>query len=216
MLTDDLVELVQRLQVTVLHHSHTNLVKGNEFPAEADPYEEHVPFFTSIPMIHPLSSAPEPKRRFVPSKWEHEKIMKIVRAIRKVCRYLNMASFEVYSQTSLSLSLSLSFFLSFFLSFWSLILYRDSLSLTKNQAAKRNLTICGVLRLRVILDGLNTFLPLKLPFQSMPSLTILPLSISFLLLSFNDGKRPIHPIESLILFLKSTLLCAWFLRTPAL
>jgi ribosome biogenesis protein ERB1 len=33
-------------------------------------------------MIHPLNSAPEPKRRFVPSKWEHEKIMKIVRAIR--------------------------------------------------------------------------------------------------------------------------------------
>lgn len=71
MLTDDMVELVQRLQ-------------GNEFPAGADPYEEHVPFFTSIPMLHPLSSAPEPKRRFVPSKWEHEKIMKIVRAIRAV------------------------------------------------------------------------------------------------------------------------------------
>lgn len=34
-------------------------------------------------MIHPLSSAPEPKSRFVPSKWEHKKIMKIVRAIRK-------------------------------------------------------------------------------------------------------------------------------------
>jgi ribosome biogenesis protein ERB1 len=33
--------------------------------------------------IHPLSSAPEPKRRFIPSKNEGAKIMKIVRAIRR-------------------------------------------------------------------------------------------------------------------------------------
>jgi len=33
-------------------------------------------------MIHPLSNAPEPKRRFVPSKWEAKKVMKLVRAIR--------------------------------------------------------------------------------------------------------------------------------------
>ncbi|KAG8870535.1 Ribosome biogenesis protein erb1 [Serendipita sp. 405] len=31
----------------------------------------------------PLSAAPEPKRRFVPSKWEKQKVMKIVRAIRQ-------------------------------------------------------------------------------------------------------------------------------------
>eukprot|EP00123_Amoebidium_parasiticum_P012241 comp21214_c0_seq2/m.28850 comp21214_c0_seq2/g.28850 ORF comp21214_c0_seq2/g.28850 comp21214_c0_seq2/m.28850 type:complete len:515 (-) comp21214_c0_seq2:491-2035(-) len=34
-------------------------------------------------MIHPLGDAPEPKRRFLPSKWEHKRVMKIVRAIRK-------------------------------------------------------------------------------------------------------------------------------------
>ena len=33
-------------------------------------------------MVTPLSSATEPKRRFVPSKWEAKKVMKIVRAIR--------------------------------------------------------------------------------------------------------------------------------------
>jgi ribosome biogenesis protein ERB1 len=31
----------------------------------------------------PLSAAPEPKRRWVPSKWEKQKVMKIVRAIRQ-------------------------------------------------------------------------------------------------------------------------------------
>lgn len=30
----------------------------------------------------PLSARPEPKSRFLPSKWEHKKVMKIVRAIR--------------------------------------------------------------------------------------------------------------------------------------
>ena len=37
-------------------------------------------------MQTPLSAAPEPKRRFVPSKSEHKKVMKMVRAIRKVRR----------------------------------------------------------------------------------------------------------------------------------
>ncbi|KAL9270532.1 Ribosome biogenesis protein BOP1-like protein [Drosera capensis] len=33
--------------------------------------------------IHPLCNAPEPKRRFTPSKWERKKIVKLVRAIRE-------------------------------------------------------------------------------------------------------------------------------------
>ena len=33
-------------------------------------------------MVTPLNSATEPKRRFVPSKWEAKKVMKLVRAIR--------------------------------------------------------------------------------------------------------------------------------------
>ena len=31
----------------------------------------------------PLSSAPEPKRRFIPSKWEMMRVMKIVKAIKE-------------------------------------------------------------------------------------------------------------------------------------
>eukprot|EP00741_Cyanophora_paradoxa_P025454 tig00000382_g24572.t1 len=57
-------------------------LRRNEYPdADFDPY---------LPMldtpyedgIHPLSSVPEPKRRFIPSKWEAKKIVKMVRAIR--------------------------------------------------------------------------------------------------------------------------------------
>ncbi|KIK65479.1 hypothetical protein GYMLUDRAFT_159016 [Collybiopsis luxurians FD-317 M1] len=58
----------------------------NEVPdANYDPYEPTVEWFTGKGKeeIMPLSAAPEPKRRFVPSKWEHKKVMKIVRAIRQ-------------------------------------------------------------------------------------------------------------------------------------
>jgi ribosome biogenesis protein ERB1 len=54
-----------------------------EYAAEGfDPYQPTVEWFTSQKEIHPLSAVPEPKRRFLPSKWEHKKVMKIVRAIR--------------------------------------------------------------------------------------------------------------------------------------
>lgn len=48
-----------------------------------DPYEPYVDFFTGTVMPVPLSSAPEPKRRFLPSKWEALKVAKILHAIRK-------------------------------------------------------------------------------------------------------------------------------------
>lgn len=50
-----------------------------------DPYEPAVDWYTGKDkeMQMPLSSRPEPKSRFVPSKWEHKKVMKIVRAIRQ-------------------------------------------------------------------------------------------------------------------------------------
>ncbi|KAG5457948.1 MAG: NUC169 domain-containing protein [Olpidium bornovanus] len=66
--------------------------------ANYDPYAPWVDFFSSKTMETPLSSAPEPKRRFVPSKWEAKtesgeaadpvgcsfpQGMKIVRAIRQ-------------------------------------------------------------------------------------------------------------------------------------
>ena len=42
-----------------------------------------VEYFTGIEEKMPLSAAPEPKRRFLPSKHEAKRIMKIVRAIRE-------------------------------------------------------------------------------------------------------------------------------------
>ncbi|WVW82824.1 ribosome biogenesis protein ERB1 [Kwoniella bestiolae CBS 10118] len=53
--------------------------------ADYDPYQPTIEWFTGEgnERVMPLSAAPEPKRRFVPSKWEHKKIMKIVKAIRE-------------------------------------------------------------------------------------------------------------------------------------
>ncbi|KAI0080753.1 ribosome biogenesis protein ERB1 [Panus rudis PR-1116 ss-1] len=72
-LTPEELDLIRRLQ-------------ENENPdAQYDPYEPTVEWFTGKGKeeIMPLSAAPEPKRRWVPSKWEKQKVMKIVRAIRQ-------------------------------------------------------------------------------------------------------------------------------------
>ncbi|PBP18665.1 ribosome biogenesis protein erb1 [Diplocarpon rosae] len=59
-------------------------IQTNEMPEDGyDPYPATVEYFTGIEEIMPLSSAPEPKRRFLPSKHEAKRIMKIVRAIRE-------------------------------------------------------------------------------------------------------------------------------------
>jgi ribosome biogenesis protein ERB1 len=59
-------------------------VQMNEIPEEGyNPYEPTVEWFTSKEEIMPLSSAPEPKRRFVPSKHEAKRVMKIAKAIRE-------------------------------------------------------------------------------------------------------------------------------------
>ncbi|KAI4125502.1 MAG: hypothetical protein LQ338_004204 [Usnochroma carphineum] len=59
-------------------------IQMNEVPEEGyDPYPATVEYFTSRTEIMPLSAAPEPKRRFVPSKHEAKRVMKIVRAIRE-------------------------------------------------------------------------------------------------------------------------------------
>ncbi|MCJ1364595.1 Ribosome biogenesis protein erb1 [Acarospora aff. strigata] len=59
-------------------------IQMNEVPEEGyDPYPNMVEYFTSKTEIMPLSAAPEPKRRFVPSKHEAKRVMKIVRAIRE-------------------------------------------------------------------------------------------------------------------------------------
>ncbi|KAL2426067.1 Ribosome biogenesis protein erb1 [Exophiala dermatitidis] len=59
-------------------------VQMNEVAADGyDPYEPTVEWFTSKTETMPLNSAPEPKRRFVPSKHEAKRVMKIVQAIRE-------------------------------------------------------------------------------------------------------------------------------------
>jgi len=59
------------------------LRKGKIPHAEVNPYEPYVDWFDWKDKGHPLSNAPEPKRRFIPSKWEAKKVVKLVRAIRK-------------------------------------------------------------------------------------------------------------------------------------
>ena len=59
-------------------------VSQNEAPGEGyDPYPEMIEYFTGRTEQMPLSAAPEPKRRFVPSKHEHRRVMKLVKAIRQ-------------------------------------------------------------------------------------------------------------------------------------
>ncbi|KAJ8755615.1 hypothetical protein K2173_022210 [Erythroxylum novogranatense] len=59
------------------------LAQGKAPHADFDPYAPYVDWFEWEDAKHPLSNAPEPKRRFIPSKWEAKKVVKYVRAIRK-------------------------------------------------------------------------------------------------------------------------------------
>ncbi|RBQ64743.1 hypothetical protein VDGD_04115 [Verticillium dahliae] len=70
-LTQDQLELLRKIQM-------------NEVPEDGyDPYPDTVEYFTSIEEKMPLSAAPEPKRRFVPSKHEAKRVAKLVRAIKE-------------------------------------------------------------------------------------------------------------------------------------
>lgn len=70
-LSQDELEVLKRIQM-------------NEVPEEGyDPYPATIEYFTSKIETMPLSAAPEPKRRFVPSKHEAKRVAKIVRAIRE-------------------------------------------------------------------------------------------------------------------------------------
>lgn len=70
-LTREELEIIHRIQ------------KGDYADAAYDPYEPYVDFFTHTVMPVPLSAAPEPKRRFVPSKWEALKVARYIYAMRK-------------------------------------------------------------------------------------------------------------------------------------
>ncbi|KAL8980913.1 MAG: hypothetical protein Q9177_005739 [Variospora cf. flavescens] len=59
-------------------------IQMNEIPEDGfDPYPATVEYFSGKTETMPLSAAPEPKRRFIPSKHEAKRVMKIVRAIRE-------------------------------------------------------------------------------------------------------------------------------------
>ncbi|PIA24890.1 hypothetical protein AQUCO_15500001v1 [Aquilegia coerulea] len=60
-----------------------NLLRGKTPHPDVDPYAPYVDWFEWKDSIHPLSSAQEPKRRFIPSKWETKKVVKLIRAIRE-------------------------------------------------------------------------------------------------------------------------------------
>lgn len=70
-LTKDEIKFISRLRKGTIPH------------ADVNPYEPYVDWFDWKDKGHPLSNAPEPKRRFIPSKWEAKKVVKLVRAIRK-------------------------------------------------------------------------------------------------------------------------------------
>ncbi|CAG9460136.1 unnamed protein product [Pedinophyceae sp. YPF-701] len=59
-------------------------IREGKFPhASVEMYEPYVDWFTRDVMQGPVVDKPEPKRRFVASKHEEKKIVKLVRAIRK-------------------------------------------------------------------------------------------------------------------------------------
>eukprot|EP00850_Spirogloea_muscicola_P002471 SM000009S23600 [mRNA] locus=s9:1013105:1019315:+ [translate_table: standard] len=70
-LTKDEVDVIRRIREGRIPH------------AEVNPYEPYVDWFDWDGKGHPLSNAPEPKRRFIPSKWEAKQVVKLVRAMRK-------------------------------------------------------------------------------------------------------------------------------------
>ncbi|ODV80856.1 ribosome biogenesis protein ERB1 [Suhomyces tanzawaensis NRRL Y-17324] len=70
-LTDEELELIRKIQQQENTDDNIN------------PYEPYIDWFTSKEEVMPLTAVPEPKRRFVPSKHEAKRVMKIVRAIRE-------------------------------------------------------------------------------------------------------------------------------------
>lgn len=70
-LTEEELELINKLQ------------KNEQTDEFVNPYEPLIDWFTRHESVMPVTAVPEPKRRFVPSKHEAKRVMKIVRAIRE-------------------------------------------------------------------------------------------------------------------------------------
>jgi ribosome biogenesis protein ERB1 len=74
---------------------------AGENPDEGyDPYEPTIEWFTGKGKeeIMPLSAAPEPKRRFVPSKWEKQKVFNLLASqfggLKRRLGHENSASYQ--------------------------------------------------------------------------------------------------------------------------
>ncbi|CAI6551438.1 Erb1p [Saccharomyces cerevisiae] len=70
-LTKEELELISKIQ------------RNEQTDDSINPYEPLIDWFTRHEEVMPLTAVPEPKRRFVPSKNEAKRVMKIVRAIRE-------------------------------------------------------------------------------------------------------------------------------------
>ncbi|KAL3620828.1 Ribosome biogenesis protein 1 [Castilleja foliolosa] len=74
---DEVVELTKEETKVI-----GRLLKGKAPHADFDPHAPYVDWFKWDGAKHPLSNAPEPKRRFIQSKWDALKVLKYVRLIR--------------------------------------------------------------------------------------------------------------------------------------
>ena len=68
-LTDREMEILRRIQAGAVAHP------------EHDAYPEYIDYYSSEKAKQPLLMMPEPKARFLPSKWEWQKVMKIAQGI---------------------------------------------------------------------------------------------------------------------------------------
>lgn len=83
------LEIIRRMQAGAFAHP-----EHNDTP-------DYVDYFSGIKEIMPISAAPEPKRRFIPSKWELMNVMKIVKAIKEG-RYVSLKDREAAKQKQTS------------------------------------------------------------------------------------------------------------------
>ena len=59
-------------------------IRSGRFPhVGVEAFEPEADWFSRDVSIHPLNAAPEPKRRFMPSKWEERAVVRLVRALRR-------------------------------------------------------------------------------------------------------------------------------------
>ena len=70
--------------VTARELEQIRRMKGGAFAnPESEMYGDHVDYFTSQIEAMPMSGAPEPKRRFLPSKWEAMRVARLVRGLKR-------------------------------------------------------------------------------------------------------------------------------------